>query len=255
MRCQGQELTFDYNYVRVFGAAAKKCYCASSHCRGYIGGDPLNGDVIVQSDSDEEYPELVILDDDESGEGILDATTRIFIDGADVQMPQNSTKVNDYKDLAPDSSQSESTISVKLPEREIRPSLQPTEVSKELSTDMPVIAVQQEVPVEKKTKSTSPTSSSLSRLSLDGANADKTAKHGSGEDKKILPRPRPRMKTSRSSGSSKRDKGSILPGVNKAQIIPANKLQQQPIKPKGSEEVSPSVRIETCMVLVLDVNC
>lgn len=246
-------MTFDYNYVRVFGAAAKKCYCGSSHCRGYIGGDPLNGDVIIQSDSDEDYPELVILDDDESGEGILDAR---LIDDADDQMPQNSEKVNGSKDLAPDNAQSQSSVSVKLLEREILPSLlQPTEVLKELSSGTPVSAVQQEVPVEKKTKSTSPTSSSLSRLSLDGANADKTTKHGSGEDKKILPRPRPRMKTSRASGSSKRDKGGSLPGVNKAQIIPVSKLQQQPIKSKGSEEVSPSGRIETCIVLVLDVNC
>ncbi|ESQ27388.1 hypothetical protein EUTSA_v10017998mg [Eutrema salsugineum] len=242
---KGQELTFDYNYVRVFGAAAKKCYCGSSHCRGYIGGDPLNGDVIVQSDSDEEYPELVILDDDESGEGIVDVTSRIFIDGADVQLPQNSTKVNDFKELASDNSQSQSSVYVKLPEREVLPSLQLTEVSKETSTDMPVIAVRQEVHVEKKTKSTSLTSSSLSRLPSDGANADKTVKDGSGEDKKILPRPRPRMKTSRSSGSSKRDKGGLPTGVSKAQSIPVSKLQQQPVKSKASEEVSPSGRIET----------
>lgn len=248
-------MTFDYNYERVSGAAAKKCYCGSSHCRGYLGGDPLNGDVIVQSDSDEECPELVILDDDESGEGILDATSRIFIDGAGIQMPQNSSKVNDLKDLTSDNPQSQGSLSVKHPERETFPSLQPTEVSKELSTDIPVIAVQQEVLVGKKNKSTSPTSITLSKLFSDGANADKTAKHGSGEDKKILSRPRPRMKTSRSSGSSKRDKGGVLPGVNKAQIIPVKKLQQQPIKSKGSEEVSPSGRIETCKLLVLEVNC
>lgn len=54
-------MTFDYNYVRVFGAAAKKCYCGSFHCRGYIGGDPLNSEVIIQSDSDEEFPEPVML--------------------------------------------------------------------------------------------------------------------------------------------------------------------------------------------------
>ncbi|XP_048604411.1 histone-lysine N-methyltransferase ASHH2-like [Brassica napus] len=30
-----QESIYDYNYVRVFAAAAaKKCYCGSSHCRG-----------------------------------------------------------------------------------------------------------------------------------------------------------------------------------------------------------------------------
>ncbi|KAL2497169.1 histone methyltransferase [Abeliophyllum distichum] len=63
---KGDELTFDYNYVRVFGAAAKKCVCGSPNCRGYIGGggDPLNSEVIVHDDSDEEYPEPVMFCDD-----------------------------------------------------------------------------------------------------------------------------------------------------------------------------------------------
>lgn len=54
-------MTFDYNYVRVNGAAAKKCVCGSSACRGYIGGDPLNSEVIVQGDSDEEGIEPVMI--------------------------------------------------------------------------------------------------------------------------------------------------------------------------------------------------
>ncbi|CAL0319436.1 unnamed protein product [Lupinus luteus] len=62
---QDEEVTFDYNYVRVFGAAAKKCYCGSPHCRGYIGGgDPLDDEVIVQGDSDDEFPEPVMLTED-----------------------------------------------------------------------------------------------------------------------------------------------------------------------------------------------
>ncbi|KAE9603949.1 putative histone-lysine N-methyltransferase chromatin remodeling SET family [Lupinus albus] len=61
---QDEEVTFDYNYVRVFGAAAKKCYCGSLHCRGYIGGDPLDEEVIVQGDSDEEFPEPVMVTKD-----------------------------------------------------------------------------------------------------------------------------------------------------------------------------------------------
>ncbi|KAK4370472.1 hypothetical protein RND71_009947 [Anisodus tanguticus] len=61
---KGEEVTFDYNYVRVFGAAVKKCVCGSPHCRGYIGGDPLNAEVIVQDDSDDEYPEPVVLRED-----------------------------------------------------------------------------------------------------------------------------------------------------------------------------------------------
>ncbi|KMT07879.1 hypothetical protein BVRB_6g145760 [Beta vulgaris subsp. vulgaris] len=62
----GEELTFDYNYVRVFGAAAKKCHCGSRKCRGYIGGDPLNAKGTVQGDSDEEFPEPVMVN--ENGE-------------------------------------------------------------------------------------------------------------------------------------------------------------------------------------------
>ncbi|KAL7246186.1 hypothetical protein ACSBR2_001338 [Camellia fascicularis] len=58
---KGEEVTFDYNFVRVFGAAAKKCVCGSSQCRGYIGGDPLNTEVVVQCDPDEEYPEPVMV--------------------------------------------------------------------------------------------------------------------------------------------------------------------------------------------------
>ncbi|KAH6785799.1 hypothetical protein C2S51_038254 [Perilla frutescens var. frutescens] len=58
---KGEEVTFDYNYVRVFGAAVKKCVCGSPNCRGYIGGDPTNSEVIVQEDSDDEYAEPVMI--------------------------------------------------------------------------------------------------------------------------------------------------------------------------------------------------
>ncbi|KAG8389773.1 hypothetical protein BUALT_Bualt01G0013400 [Buddleja alternifolia] len=61
---KGEEVTFDYNYVRVFGAAAKKCVCGSSNCRGYIGGDVTNSEVIVQEDSDDEYSEPVMTCED-----------------------------------------------------------------------------------------------------------------------------------------------------------------------------------------------
>ncbi|CAA0813403.1 Unknown protein [Striga hermonthica] len=57
---KGEEVTFDYNYVRVFGAAAKKCICGSPNCRGYIGGDLTNSEVVVQGDSDEEFVEPVM---------------------------------------------------------------------------------------------------------------------------------------------------------------------------------------------------
>ncbi|VFR00252.1 unnamed protein product [Cuscuta campestris] len=63
---KGEELTFDYNYVRVVGAAAKKCVCGTPQCRGYIGGDPQNAEVIIQDDSDDEFPEPdVICEEDD----------------------------------------------------------------------------------------------------------------------------------------------------------------------------------------------
>ncbi|CAN6476187.1 unnamed protein product [Victoria cruziana] len=65
---KGEEVTFDYNYVRVFGAAAKKCFCGSSGCRGYIGGDPLNTEVVIESDSEEHFPEPVMIKDDDGNE-------------------------------------------------------------------------------------------------------------------------------------------------------------------------------------------
>ncbi|XP_071703563.1 uncharacterized protein [Rutidosis leptorrhynchoides] len=63
---KGEEPTFDYNYVRVFGAVAKNCVCGSSKCRGVISVDPLNDETVVLGDSDDEYPEHVTLYDNTS---------------------------------------------------------------------------------------------------------------------------------------------------------------------------------------------
>ncbi|KAJ6807264.1 histone-lysine N-methyltransferase ASHH2 isoform X1 [Iris pallida] len=79
---KGEEVTFDYNYVRVVGAAAKKCVCGSSECRGYIGGDRLNSEVIVQGDSDDEDIERVI--NHEVGERELNLKNTSDGDGIEV---------------------------------------------------------------------------------------------------------------------------------------------------------------------------
>ncbi|KAK1279739.1 Histone-lysine N-methyltransferase ASHH2 [Acorus gramineus] len=60
---KGEEVTFDYNYVRVFGAVAKKCVCGSAGCRGYIGGDPLKTEAVDQDHSDDDYPEPVMVNE------------------------------------------------------------------------------------------------------------------------------------------------------------------------------------------------
>ncbi|XAR62849.1 Histone-lysine N-methyltransferase [Bertholletia excelsa] len=83
---KGEEVTFDYNYVRVFGAAAKKCACGSSQCRGFIGGNPLNTEVIVPGDSDEEYPEPVMVYED----GEIDDYLKSLIP---MNIPSNGVKM------------------------------------------------------------------------------------------------------------------------------------------------------------------
>ncbi|KAF0932185.1 hypothetical protein E2562_008716 [Oryza meyeriana var. granulata] len=49
---KGEELTFDYNYVRVSGAAPQKCFCGTAKCRGYIGGDISGADMIARDDAE-----------------------------------------------------------------------------------------------------------------------------------------------------------------------------------------------------------
>ena len=39
----GEELTFDYKYER-YGNIAQKCYCGSTNCRGWLGGEPKSTD-------------------------------------------------------------------------------------------------------------------------------------------------------------------------------------------------------------------
>ncbi|KAG1331164.1 hypothetical protein COCNU_02G011320 [Cocos nucifera] len=88
---KGEEVTFDYNYVRVFGAAAKKCVCGAPECRGYIGGDPLNTEVIVQDDSDDEHPEPVMIQEDSEreldvDENVSDAMDAITLKHEEISM-------------------------------------------------------------------------------------------------------------------------------------------------------------------------
>ncbi|CAJ2667677.1 unnamed protein product [Trifolium pratense] len=92
---QDEELTFDYNYVRVFGAAAKKCYCGSPHCRGYIGGgDPLNAELVVHGDSDDEYPEPMMLTED----GEVEDNTPMPFDNVDTESSRHVLMDRDVLD-------------------------------------------------------------------------------------------------------------------------------------------------------------
>ncbi|KAL6899217.1 hypothetical protein ACP4OV_005875 [Aristida adscensionis] len=64
---KGEELTFDYNYVRVSGAAPQKCFCGTTKCRGYIGGDISVVDTITQDDAEAGHFEEVVADKDSKG--------------------------------------------------------------------------------------------------------------------------------------------------------------------------------------------
>ena len=57
---QGEELTFDYNYVRVSGAAPQKCFCGTAKCRGYIGGDISGSGIIAQDGAEAEHFEPTV---------------------------------------------------------------------------------------------------------------------------------------------------------------------------------------------------
>ncbi|RLN09371.1 uncharacterized protein C2845_PM11G07710 [Panicum miliaceum] len=61
---KGEELTFDYNYVRVSGAAPQKCFCSTAKCRGYIGGDISVVDTVTQDDAEAGHFEQMVLDKD-----------------------------------------------------------------------------------------------------------------------------------------------------------------------------------------------
>ncbi|KXS11000.1 SET domain-containing protein [Gonapodya prolifera JEL478] len=57
---RGEELTFDYQFQR-YGHEAQKCFCGSSNCRGYIGGEATGPAPDYEGlDSDED-------DDDDNG--------------------------------------------------------------------------------------------------------------------------------------------------------------------------------------------
>ncbi|KAG9149163.1 hypothetical protein Leryth_003160 [Lithospermum erythrorhizon] len=96
---KGEELTFDYNYVRVFGAAVKKCVCESSQCRGYIGGQSQDTEIVVQDDSEDEYSEpIMVFEDgavDESYPNMRSPQSTFDCIGAMPEMePQNDESVD-----------------------------------------------------------------------------------------------------------------------------------------------------------------
>lgn len=259
-------MTFDYNYVRVFGAAAKKCYCGAPQCRGFIGGDPHNSEVIVQGDSDDEFPEPVML---------LENGKNNMMPSAEIQTAKSVLKDRHGMDKATTAvGQLESTIekkdslnrsgasqlqsSFELEDSKGRlPSfVQPVEISHptEDVTIKPMPAVQQENSIEEETMNKtssyvniseifSPTMT-LSKSLSDVVDANMKSKSDIVEDKRVSSKSHTPMKVSRSSSSVKKGKVSGHPlNTNKVHVT-ANKSQVLSIKPKKLLESSSNGRSE-----------
>lgn len=266
---QGEELTFDYNYVRVFGAAAKKCHCGSPQCRGYIGGDPQNTDVIYQGDSDEEYPEPVMIDEGETANpskkinprSSSSASRKIAESIKERNELRNPTTAVRQPEIEDSVNQSASAITQSHGSEEIEDSkmkcisVQPGDTYKQAEdvSGTPMSIVQQETSLEEETliktssltqqaETASPTVIS-SVLSVDGSDANNKS-GDTVEDKQDLPKSRPRIKTSRSSGSVKKGKSnSNAPTGNKDRTVDI-KVPLPSIKPKKPMEGSSNGRFE-----------
>ncbi|XP_040998884.1 histone-lysine N-methyltransferase ASHH2-like isoform X2 [Juglans microcarpa x Juglans regia] len=272
---KGEEVTFDYNYVRVFGAAAKKCYCGAPQCRGYIGGDLLNSEVIVQGDSDEEFPEpVMLLKDGGRGDSMDDMMPKARpFSCAKIQTAKSTLKSrHGIEKCTTGGRHLESTIGKedainqsaasylhslleledsksRLPSLEVEISHQTDDVT---SKSLP--AVRQETSIEE--EATNKTSSNANRLETvsptlahskslsDVTNASMNSKSDTVEDKRVSSKSQSQMRVSRSSSSVKKGKASCNP-LNTSKVkVTANKSQSLLSKPKRSLASSPNGRSE-----------
>ncbi|TYI28635.1 hypothetical protein ES332_A05G258200v1 [Gossypium tomentosum] len=249
---KGEEITFDYNYVRVFGAAAKKCHCGSSHCRGYIGCDSLSEGVIVYDDSDEESPEPMMLEDGETWNGYANVISRYspFV-GAEMQPVERVItygvrkleKVPEAEGSVYHSASASSKLDISAEIEDLQGNfqlpIQPEEVS---PLAAPYEAVQQDDTIEHKAmKKTSrlihilDTSLNMSDNKLPSViiDANKESKFNTAEDKQVPPKSHPLMKTSCLSSSHKKGKlssnslnGTKVRMISEKSQVPAFKLKK-----------------------------
>ncbi|KAG4200823.1 hypothetical protein ERO13_A05G238000v2 [Gossypium hirsutum] len=249
---KGEEITFDYNYVRVFGAAAKKCHCGSSHCRGYVGCDSLSEGVIVYDDSDEESPEPMMLEDGETWNGYANVISRYspFV-GAEMQPVERVItygvrkleKVPEAEGSVYHSASASSKLDISAEIEDLQGNfqlpIQPEEVS---PLAAPYEAVQQDDTIEHKAmKKTSrlihilDTSLNMSDNKLPSViiDANKESKFNTAEDKQVPPKSHPLMKTSCLSSSHKKGKlssnslnGTKVRMISEKSQVPAFKLKK-----------------------------
>lgn len=261
--CQGEEVTFDYNYVRVFGAAAKKCYCRSNQCRGYIGGDPLSSDVIVQDDSDDEFPEpLMLPEDGETEDSVANIKPKASSShGVVMQTAENRhardksiaaiEKLEITKGKEDSMNQSTSDIShindaleVNDLNGKLLSSAQPFETSQQTddASSKLLSVVQQEITLEEenveKSLSSSPRLEITSQTKMvskslsDGIEGNRKSKSDAVDDKRVSSKAHHKTKNSHSATSVKKGKVKhVLPNAAKVEVA-ANKSQLLAVKPK-----------------------
>ncbi|KAK7351090.1 hypothetical protein VNO77_10270 [Canavalia gladiata] len=259
---QDEELTFDYNYVRVFGAAAKKCHCGSPHCRGYIGGgDPLSAELVVQSDSDEEFPEPVMLTEDGEIEDAVPMPK--YFDNVDTQFARNMLKDRDVLDKsmtaidADGSPEKESSMnhasnvsllhsSVEMEDSKgkLPSSVQVEEISQQMEdvTSKPMSAEQQGYAMEleflDKTSIQRLETTSLStgsKVFLDSTASNKESKSETIEGRNDFSQSRLLVKTPKLDSSVKKGKIHVNPLNGLKAEVTANRLQVSSIKHKKVE--------------------
>lgn len=271
-------MTFDYNYVRVFGAAAKKCYCGSPLCRGYIGGgDPLSVEVIVQGDSDEEFPEPVMLnkygliEEDIPRSNVVKQTDRKLLKDRDLGDKPRSALVtvnNQEKEnsINPGSAISQLHCSSEVEDSvgKLPSSVHVEEISQQMEDltckSMPAVqqanAVKTELPDKTSSiqRSESSSTTTISKVVSNVIKSDRESKSEMVEERPGFPKSRLLVKTSRHSGSVKKGKvhADHLNGLK--DVVTTNKLQLSSTKPKKVMEGSSNGRFEAGMsygVLVL----
>ncbi|KAG2665893.1 hypothetical protein I3760_15G029600 [Carya illinoinensis] len=270
-----EEVTFDYNYVRVFGAAAKKCHCGAPQCRGYIGGDLLNSEVIVQGDSDEEFPEpVMLLEYGKSVDSLDNKMPRASpFDCAEIQTAKSILKArrgmhkatNNVGKLEstiekdamnqPAASQLHSSLDLEVSKERLPSFVQSVEISQQTEdvTSKPMPAVQKENSREEETVNKassyadgleiSPTLT-LSKSLFDGTDANMKSKSDTVEDKRISSKSRSQMRVSRSSSSAKKGKMSSNSLNTNRVLVTATKSQLLSIKPKKLLASSSNSRCE-----------
>ncbi|KAI9097499.1 hypothetical protein K1719_025270 [Acacia pycnantha] len=221
---QDEEVTFDYNYVRVFGAAAKKCYCGSPHCRGYIGGDPLNAEIIVQDDSDEEFPEPVMLTEGDIEDG-----------------PGGHPEKENSLNPASASSRLHSLIEVENSKGNLSSFIQMKVLSQQMDDvrRKPMPALQQGSAVESEHSD----KTLIPNMGTSTSSASKF-KYKVIEDRCGLSEPRLLVKASQINGSGKKGKSCANPTNNLKVGVTTNRMQFPSINHKKAVEGSSNGRFE-----------